>query len=118
MMRYSLLIACMVFFITACKEAEPPHMPREKMLAVLEDIHMAEVYSSIIDAGEERTTNKNIDSLVKYYNIVLDAHNITLEEFNQSMEWYARHPAELDSVYVNMLTQLNELDGILSNTGK
>ena len=116
MMRNILLFLLFIVLASSCKHEEPPHLPREKMIDIMKDIHLAEVYSSMVDASEERTTNKNMDSLVKYYNIVFNTHNITQEDFNKSVDWYAKHPKELDSVYTHMLTHLSELDGLLSNT--
>ena len=114
-MRYSVAFLVMMLCCLSCKEEEQPHLSREEMMKVLQDVHLAEVYSTMVDFGEERTTNKNLDSLAKYYNVVFQAHGITQEEFNASAEWYAQHPNELDSVYTKMVTSLNELDGMMSN---
>lgn len=115
MMRYSLVALFMVLSVTACVEEEHPPIAEDKMMAIMEDIHMAEVYSTMVNESIEHTNNKNIDSLVKYYNIVFQAHDITLEQFDSSVRWYANHPKDFDSLYVNMLPKLNELEGLLAN---
>lgn len=116
MIRIFLLILFCTVLLPACKEAEAPHLPREKMLAVMTDIHLAEVYSTMVNDTSHKTVNKNMDSLAYYYKSVLKHHNVTVDEFRNSLNWYAKNPQELDSVYINVMAEISTLEGVL-NTG-
>jgi DNA polymerase III sliding clamp (beta) subunit (PCNA family) len=98
------------FATTSCKNyGEAYHLPPEKMQAVIKDIQIAESYASI--AGYDTALHiqvKNDDTLAKYYSIALKHHNITLEQFHQSLDWYRLHLTELDSIYVRAMKSIPE----------
>lgn len=101
-------------FCTSCTQEEEKPLPREKMTELMTDIYLAEVYSSIVNDSTGLSANKNEDSLALYYKSVLNHHNITLEEFSKSLRWYSDHPAELDSVYINLLNELSTMEGLVN----
>ena len=116
MIRIFLVIILSIVLLPACKEADSPHLPREKMLAVMTDIHMAEVYSTMVNDSTHKSLNKNMDSLAYYYRSVLKHHNVTEDEFSESLDWYSKNPAELDTVYISIMAEISMLEGVL-NTG-
>lgn len=103
-----------VGIMSSCAEKEQPALPREKMTEVLTDIYLAEVYSSIVSDSTGLSANKNMDSLAVYYKSVLSHHGITLDQFSSSLRWYSGHPAEMDSVYINVLNELSTMEGVLN----
>ena len=57
-------------------------IPPAKMGRILTDVQIAEVYSTIIDdTASHYVTNRNLDSLKRYYNDIFTHHNITPEAF-------------------------------------
>lgn len=94
--------------LLACKE-EKYHLPPDKMENVLLDIQLAEVYSTM--AGFDTVNNipaKSNDSLAKYYREVLQHHNITLDQFKKSLDYYRQTPDQLDSMYNRVQAKLTK----------
>ena len=109
-----LLFFCIV--MPGCKEEDVPPMPREKMTAIITDLHLAEVYSSMVNDSTHKTTNKNLDSLAYYYKSILNHHNVSMQEFTNSLNWYSRETAQLDSVYVDVLAEISIQEGAMGIT--
>lgn len=118
MKRLILFLVFTVTFVACEQNEEAPHLPREKMVDILSDIHMAETYSTMVNDSMQRTTNKNLDSLAVYYAAILEHYKVSVEEFDTSMFWYRQHPEELDSVYTRVMTRVNELEGTNNPLGK
>lgn len=105
------LFCCLSFY--ACKEQEGTHISREKMVGIMGDLHLAEVYSTMVSDSLHRATNKNYDSLALYYKSILAHHKVSMEDFKSSLHWYSAHTEEMDSVYVKVLTDISVLEGML-----
>jgi len=113
-MKYFLPILIAALLWTASCKKEQPHLSAEKMQGVLTDIYMAESYSMTIAQDSTKPgTQKNLDSLARYYREIFKHHNITQQEFTSSMTWYEQHPEELDSAFANMIPQLTKLQSTL-----
>src|SRR6188768_4013198 len=82
-------------FLFSCKEPEkeqPGILPKDKMIDVLVDIHIAEASSE-----SHGLTSIQINQLVAVkYEGVLQKHGITRPQFQTAFDYYLRHPAELD----------------------
>ncbi|MCB0696710.1 MAG: DUF4296 domain-containing protein [Chitinophagaceae bacterium] len=105
------IIGCMLL-TTACKDEELKHLSRDKMTTLLTDLHIAEVYSTMVNDSTHKSLNKNTDSLAYYYKSILAHHNVSMHELQESMQWYGQHPSELDSVYITMLNELSTMEGL------
>lgn len=111
---FLLYILFTVCIVSSCADSETKPLSRDKMTAVMTDIYMAEVYSSIVYDSTGISTNKNKDSLALYYKTVLHHHGITYDEFSASLRWYSSNPHELDSVYINILDELSTMEGMIN----
>lgn len=114
-MRLLFIIGC-VLLLSACKEEELPHIPREQMTNLMMDIHTAEVYSTMVNDSLHQSLNKNMDTLAYYYKSILNHHNMTMDELKDNLQWYGQHPSEFDSVYVNILAEISTLEGLRNAT--
>lgn len=105
----------LALFLFSCSNNSQEQAPinREKMSALLIDIHFAEAYSGILskdsNAKPLSLTGKNIDSLAVYYQAVFSKHKIQLAQWEKALTWYTQHPQELDSVYARILPILDSL---------
>lgn len=107
---YVLLIGTIL--ATGCRKKED-RLPPDKMRKILTDLHLAEVYSTMVGQDSMRgAVEKNLDSLAHYYREILAHHQTSFEEFRRSMDWYTRNPEQLDSVYARMLPAFSELEAI------
>jgi hypothetical protein len=82
------------------------------MEAILQDIHLAEAYSVIVNQDSVHKSNeKNLDSLALYYSVIFRHHKTDEKEFEKSLQWYKQNPEQLDSVYAKMIDQVSLLEG-------
>jgi hypothetical protein len=109
-----LLFVSALLCMQSCKnKAATAHLSPAKMDSILLDMHAAEVYSTIVKKDSTiKSDVKNLDSLAQYYTDIFAHYHIDKDIFNSSLQWYKEHPADLDSVYSNMLPQLSKLEGI------
>lgn len=98
--------------LVSCKEEKDKDiLPRDKMQRIIADLQIAEVYSTIIDdTASHYITNRNLDSLRRYYNDIFTHHGVTPEAVAKSLEWYKRNPDQLDSVYAKAVPELTKLE--------
>lgn len=96
----------MMLLFSACYQplpTEEPVLSEEKLQLILKDIHLAE---SVLTEVQNRETK---DSLARvYYHQVLELHQVNPEDFEQSMNARYTTPAQLDTLYTNVITQLQQ----------
>lgn len=79
-------------------------------------MQLADVYSQSVRRDTTDTYGqKNQDSLARYYNEIFAHHNITLEQFRKTMDWYKEHPPQLDTIYGKVLDRLSKDDENIRN---
>lgn len=110
------VITIMVF--TSCNESSEEHLPKDKMVKIMTDIHLAEVYSTMVNDSLQKSVNKNMDSLAWYYKSILDHHGVTIDQYKNSIDWYSSHPLDFDSVYVALQDELIKIEGVLNSQGQ
>lgn len=101
MKKALLLFICIYFIAAGCKNKDN-HLPSAVMQKVLTDITLAEGYAIFVRDTLHPAGSKNYDSLGSYYKDILAHYKVTKEQFNESMDWYKKHPEELDSIYARM----------------
>lgn len=108
-----LMLPVFVFGFLACGSNKTAPIDSEKMKSILFDLQVAEAYSANVDTGAE-AGKKNQDTLSYYYALVLQRHGIGLEEWEDAMEWYLKHPATFDSIF----TQITDTAGTFKTKEK
>lgn len=102
MTKYTAL-TLIVLFLFACGDGDKvpgQYISKEKMSNILEDMSIADAYSSEYQAG---SYSPNYDSVrqekVKiYYKQILDIHKVSVKEFMESYRYYESHPSRLKEV--------------------
>lgn len=113
-MRYFILFL-LSFVLSACGEkkvavekAATDLIPAAKMEKILYDMQLADVYSlSVRGDTTEHFGQKNQDSLSRYYNEIFAHHGVKYDGFMKTMQWYKEHPAQLDTIYNNILNRMS-----------
>lgn len=108
------IFICTIVLVASCKETDEAPIPKEKMVGMITDIHLAEVYSTMVNDSLHRTVNRNIDSLGHYYKSILNHYGVSMEQFKEGMEWYSSHPEQLDTAYIKTLENLSTMEGIIN----
>ena len=100
------LIFCF-FFLFSCKpkEAKIPAgiLPKEQMVSVLTDVHLAEAALTL-------NTKNDSAALVAagYYNFIYQSHRITKKQFDESLDFYTKHPELLEKIYEEVINELSK----------
>jgi hypothetical protein len=118
MLRILRLISVILFLMPAvfsCEEAvvnKPKKLvPKNVMINMLTDIHMAEaIFQTKRMSSEELRKFTDAD----FYHSVLKKYNVADTTFEQSLVYYASLPTEYEKIYVRVIGKLNELEQQIS----
>ena len=129
LLRYHLLVLVMSALLFSCSEktgpSAPPEpanlIPRDKMVQVVADVHLLEAAlsnhtnarpnafpgirpnGSAEEGGSGETT---VAKKIPYYNI-FKKHNVTREQYETSMTWYAAQPDVYNDLYTDVISELS-----------
>lgn len=91
---YGVILSVVLLLLTAC-EVPLGIASRKEMAQILADVHLAEATVGQKYAYNDHSTKR------AYFESVFAKHGITRDEFNESLEWYARHPRIFAEVYAD-----------------
>lgn len=113
------LILGLFFSFVSCESNDSANapIPPKAMQAILLDIHTAEYYSQGL-GKHKGTYMKEYDSLARFYTSIFKHHNIDIEKFELAMDWYKKHPAVLDSIYINIKDEMTNMQDDGKKKGK
>lgn len=94
-----------LFFCSEEVEIPADVLPKEKMSAVLSDIHEVE---SLIQYSALERTDSTRTVIYGYYKTIFQNNKITPEEFKRSFNFYSTHLNLLDEVYEEVLVDLSK----------
>jgi len=114
-MKPYIYLIIFIFVLIACKEEKELQIPEdilthEKLTPILVDMHIADatLISQQLDNEESRFKGEN------YYEMVFKKHNITRNQFNKSIKFYARHPVQYEEIYDDVIATLSYRQGEIS----
>jgi len=85
---------------------KPTHLiSKEKMVNIMADMQITEAYLNDL----RKSGHKIKDSSLKYYEKIFKKNEITQSEFNENLLYYKQDLVELEEMYTNVITRLNEL---------
>lgn len=105
---FYLFILCNLFF--SCGEKKTVSipatvLPKEKMAAVIKDIHLSEAEMSLRTFPD--STSKEKLSFQK----IFEKDSITKKQYDESLSFYVDHPQLLDTIYEQVLNDLSKMQG-------
>lgn len=80
-------------------------LPKEKMVQVLTDVHLAEAEANLRTLPD--STSKEPIGFQK----IFDKDSITKKQYEESLTFYIDHPVLLDSIYTQVLNELSKMQG-------
>ena len=80
-------------------------LPKEKMAAVVADIHIAEAETSMKPLPDSTSRGK------LSFQKIFDKNQITKAQYDTSMAFYIDHPELLNEVYEIVLNELSKMQG-------
>jgi hypothetical protein len=102
----------LLLFVIGCfgcqkKSGQPVSaaISRQVMSIILLDVHIEE-------ARYQSAGNREAQNLVmsRRYSEIFKKHEVSFEEFDQSMKYYMQHPDEMDLIYEEIVNRLTALE--------
>ena len=112
MNRFITILTFLFLFLYSCTQPEQKFqkselIPPKDLVQVLYDLHLAD---GLLSLSEVRNDYNDMDSLGQYLSI-LTSHGYSLEQLNNTIEYYSSDPETLNEIYEKVITQLIELEG-------
>ena len=105
-MKHSYIIILTVL-LSSCgmfeKEQDDNIIPKDKMVEIIVDAQFVESALKV----HKRKREDMVAYTDHYYNYIFEKHNITKEEFEESLEYYSENIAELDRIYADVINILS-----------
>ena len=106
MTKLSTIFVCFLLFLSCTSNTilEPPKdlIPKEKMISIFVDLHLAQAAKNIKNLKEKRNEN--------YFQLVYDKYQIDTIKFNESNEYYASLIDEYHAMFVEVEDRLTKLE--------
>jgi hypothetical protein len=105
----------LLFLVTLIYACEPDNKPKDiieekKMILIMTDLHIMDGYMSTIIYSD--TTKRNTKNL---YATIYKTHNTTQKSYEESLKYYSRKPALLDTMYNKVQALIDEKEHKLHN---
>ena len=85
-------------------------LSENSFINLLKDIHLAEAKFELHKTkGMENAKNE----LAHNYSTIYKTHEITGDDFDKTLDYYAQHPEQLEKIYTSVLEQLTKERTIL-----
>jgi len=113
---FLVLLTSVIFFSCSHHEEQIPSniLPKDKMIAVLVDIHLAEASS---DTRNLTLPQINV-AMAKRYDELFQKHGITYEQFKTSYDYYLEHADLLSDIYTEVVNELTTRASRFNASGK
>ncbi|MCK5846996.1 MAG: DUF4296 domain-containing protein [Bacteroidales bacterium] len=113
-------IAVIIFTLFSCtgydphnQEAPSDLIPQKEFTNILIDVRLTEV---IIRQDVSENNGNDVDSITSYYyNFVFKKHNISQEEFQNSLYYYTNVPKIFDEINNAVVDSLNIMKELIKN---
>ena len=105
----------LLFLVTLVSACEPNNKPKDlieekKMILIMTDLHIMDGYMSTIVYND--TMRRNTKNL---YATIYKTHNTTQQSYEESLKYYSRNPALLDTMYNKVQALIDEKEHKLHN---
>jgi hypothetical protein len=107
MRKIGIVLILSIFISCSKKEVEIPDdvIPRDTMIVVLAEIHLAEATIQVLNIELNDSTKK---AAVGLYRHIFSKHKISQELFKKSFDFYRNEPTYLHAMYDEVITRLSE----------
>ena len=100
-------ILCLILIGCGNQQKETPQdiLSENIFINLLKDIHLAEAKFELHKTkGMENAKNE----LAHNYSTIYETHEITADDFDKTLDYYAQHPEQLEKIYTRVLEQLTK----------
>ncbi|MEZ5047259.1 MAG: DUF4296 domain-containing protein [Chitinophagaceae bacterium] len=86
-----------------------PSISLDKMKNIMSEMHIADAYAKTLITNNIIDNSNEKDSIAVYYAKILAHYAITEDELKKNIQWYAKQPKLMDSLYTAMLSRVSTL---------
>ena len=106
-MKISSLILCLILLSCGDTKTEIPKdiLSENSFISLLKDIHLAEAK---FELHKTKGMGNAKNELAHNYSTIYGTHEITLDDFDKTLDYYAQHPEQLEKIYTRVLEQLTK----------
>ncbi len=112
-MRNALILTLLVLLLGSCYNNAPDPgfdmalvIPADTMVSVLTDFHLADGMINI----EQKKGRTSSVLAGEYFYTVLERHQLTPEQFDESIRYYSYYTVQLDKIYEQVITNLSIME--------
>ena len=95
-------------FLFSCKPKEVKIpvgiLPKEQIVNILTDVHLAEAALTYKSAKSDSAMQLAVD----YYNYIYQSRHVTKKQFDESLDFYTKHPELLEKIYEEVINELSK----------
>ena len=98
---------CLILLSCGNQQKETPQdiLSENSFINLLKDIHSAEAKFELHKTkGMDNAKNE----LAHNYNAIYETYEITVDDFDKTLDYYAQHPEQLEKIYTRVLEQLTK----------
>jgi len=106
-MKILSFILCLILLSCGNQQKETPQdiLSENSFINLLKDIHLAEAKFELHKTkGMENAKNE----LAYNYSSIYKKYEITLDDFDKTLDYYAQNPEKLEKIYTSVLEQLTK----------
>jgi len=114
MKNVRLFLIGLIIILFGCSNNNVPKdlIPEDSLVLIIVDMHLADAI--LIEPSVQQ--KQFVINKTKFYNVVLDKHSITKEEFQKNIDYYSNNPEQFNKVYEKVIEELTILQGNLIST--
>ncbi len=107
-MKQLFLVIALFLLTSSCQEEKLPKgiLEKQKMVSVITDIQLVDSYVTQIPYNDTLATLQSSE----YYKAIYRKYKISRKDFDKSLQYYSKQPKVLDSMYSQVLTNLNKAE--------
>jgi hypothetical protein len=104
-----LIILIIFYSLLACstpKESIPEViLPEKEMVSILKEVHLAEANFELLKTNSKEVAQ---NTLFNNYHEIYSKYNIDENKFQETLEYYANHPEQLEGIYSKVLEDIKK----------
>lgn len=105
-----IFILISVFFLACNNKKSEDIIAKNEFINILLEVHLANATLNYMQSDKNWKNYKNSD----YYPSILKKHNVTVKDFNNTIQYYIKKPDEYDAIYDSVINRLSVMQGEIS----
>ena len=106
-MKIISLILCLILLSCGAPKTKIPQdiLSENSFIDILKDIHLAEAK---FELHKTKGMKNSKNELANKYRLIYKTHEVTSDDFDKTLKYYAQRPEELEKIYTLVLEQLTD----------